>query len=68
MVEHHAHDDAFERGSFGLAVEAASEAEVDEAGLILDAAGAIDIDARSDASRVDRTGAAVDAGAATRRR
>ncbi len=65
VVDHHARGDAFERGSFWLAVRAASEAEMDEAGRILNAAGAIDVDERSDESRKgDRTGASVNADAA----
>ena len=56
--------EAFRRGSYGLTVHTASEAEMDKAEQILNANGAIDVDERSDAWRKEGwTGAAVDTGA-----
>ena len=40
--------EAFKRGSFGLMVKATSEAELDKAEAILNAAGAVDVDERSE--------------------
>lgn len=65
--------EAFKRGSYGLTVRTASEAELDRAEQILNAAGAIDIDERSEEWRKDGwtgTGSAdtgVDATGATRK-
>ena len=45
--------EAFNRGSYGLTVRTTNESEVDRAEQILNAAGAIDIDERSDEWRKD---------------
>ncbi len=45
--------EAFRRGSFGLTVRTTSAAEMDEAERILNAAGAIDVDERSEEWRKD---------------
>lgn len=57
--------EAFRRGSYGLSVQTTSEAEMDKAEQILNAAGAIDVDERSEEWRKDGwTGAAAGTGAA----
>ena len=64
-VDHHksTYGEAFRRGSYGLTVETASEGEMVKAEQILNAAGAIDVDERSEAWRNEGwTGAAANVG------
>ncbi len=72
-VDHHrsTYTEAFKRGSYGLTVRTTSDAEAEEAERILNAAGAIDVDERSEEWRRDgwtgngavNTGVALDTGA-----